>query len=83
MRRDKTLWKLVLKELEGDKIRLSFGLCNFIERMMHQRIITHDEWERLNKLIWENGPFHQGMYFWPIKEKEPRIAFIKKLIDKK
>jgi hypothetical protein len=83
MRTSKELLEILLKHVESKKF-LPSGLCLEIYSLHGKSIINQEEFFTLESLVHENRPnvFHSKVYFFPPNIVEPRIEFIKSLIEK-
>ena len=92
----KRLIKLVIKELEGDRFKLDFGLCDFVTEMYFVRdgIIDSCELNMLEEFIMNNEPkimynregkiskeAYEAMYFFPKGEVGPRVNWLKNKLN--
>lgn len=83
MRTDKELMQLMLDNLDENFIS---GLCSLICILRCRLIISFEEAERIRDLINLHLPEKKyglfSWYCWPMKEKQPRIEFLKNLLNK-
>ena len=79
------LLKKVLRELKTEKnVKFYGGLCIFSYILRAKGILTTIEGAEFRDLLYKNKPKQIGIYglFFPAGKKEPRIKFLKDLIEK-
>jgi hypothetical protein len=85
MRSNKELLELVLQNL-GEKMTewRVCGLCAVVSIMKEDKIINPSEEHRLYDIIDNNPTEYYGLskYYFPPREVEPRIEYLKQLIKK-
>ncbi len=92
MRNIKQLLEL-LRENVIDSNSYLYGLCSRLEIMVFNGILYKNEYKLLIKYLQHNAPrrkFHSiptirktiGDYWWPKKEKQPRLDWLDKQITK-
>jgi len=80
MRSDKELLEIILEEFKSQD---HIGLCATILASVFIGHITIDEKIRLDDIIEDNKPKEaEPFYWWPEWKKQPRIEFLKQLINK-